>query len=403
MAVSLPKKNRKQPKACTSAFGRIFFGVDSTLYYSQVILNPSDAGRCYQRNDPTSEDIPDLLDTDGGEIEIKDCQNIQAIKAFRNGVLVFASNGLWYVSNPDGGFTATAYNIEKISERGVSSVRSIVEANGAMFYFSNNGIMSVNSNEFNVLQATDITENTIRSHYLRFFSGKKSEGVFKDSLQQIEWWNPEANGRGLVLDLSLGAFYPQQQASTTTVLKSPFTIYNKVYYPSYTLTSFSYNFSLPQNTTFKDFGVDQEAFLITGEETLGKFANKKSIAQAKVYFRKTETQITSYTDGAYVFDKPSSCLFQARWDFDNSDAFGKYTGVLSGSGKGKAMQLYKPLQRGFIPDAYPYTFDTGEKLISKKFNIRGNGDSVRFVFQTEPEKDLQLLGYSVSYTMRGKV
>lgn len=96
-------------------------------------------------------------------------------------------------------------------------------------------------------------------------------------------------------------------------------------------------------------------------------------------------------------------MFQARWDFDKSAAYGKYTGVLNNVGRGQAMQLYKPMQRGFIPDAYPYVFDTGESLISKKFNIRGNGDAVQFVFQAEPEKDMQLLGYSVGYTMRGRM
>jgi len=153
---------------------------------------------------------------------------------------------------------------------------------------------------------------------------------------------------------------------------------------------------------FQDFGTDQNAYLVTGFETLGKFSNKKAVSQARVFFRKTETTITDYVDG-YVFDKPSSCLFQSRWDFDNSNAYGKNTGVLDGVGRGQAMQLYKPMQRGFIPDAYPYTFDTGEALISKKFNIRGNGDAVQFVFQTEPQKDMQLLGYSVSYTMRGRM
>ena len=72
-------------------------------------------------------------------------------------------------------------------------------------------------------------------------------------------------------------------------------------------------------------------------------------------------------------------------------------------GSGKVMQLYKPLQRGFIPDAYPYTFNTGENLLSKKFNIRGNGDAVQYVFEAEPLKDMRMLGYSVNYTMRGRM
>jgi hypothetical protein len=407
MAVDAPKRNYKNPVACTSAFGRFFYAVDSIVYYSQVLVSPNDAGRCYQSNDPTSSEIPDLLATDGGVLELEDSRNIKAMKAFRSGVIIFAGNGVWYISNADGGFTATAYNVQKISDRGVESTKSIIEGQNAVYYFSNNGIMRLTANEFNNLQVDDIAEDTIRSYFLSNYAGRKVEGVYDEGKKQCIWWIPESAGRGLVFDTRLGAFYPQMMSSTSTYLKSPFTIENAVYYPSAVQAedtlSLTYNFSDTTNTQFKDFGTDQSAYLISGFETLGKFANKKSISQAKVYFRKTETEITGFADNSYTYDYPSSCLFQARWDFDNTDAFGKFTGILPTSGKGKEMQLYKPMQRGFIPDAYPYTFNTGESLISKKFNIRGNGDSVQFVFRTEEEKDLQLLGYSVNFTMRGKM
>lgn len=407
MAVNTPKRNYKNPVACTSAFGRFFYAVDSFVYYSQVLISPNDTGRCYQSNDPTSSEMPDLLDTDGGVLELEDSRNIKAMKAFRSGVIVFAGNGVWYISNSEGGFTATAYNVQKISDRGIESTKSIVEGQNVVYYFANNGIMALTANEFNNLQVTDISEERMRSYFLANYAGKRMEGIYDEGQKQCIWWTPEIGGEGLVFDTRLGAFYPQKSASTDTYLKSPFSIENAVYYPSAVLAgdtlSVDYNFSNTRNRQFKDFGEDQTAFLISGFETLGKFANKKSINQAKVYFRKTETEITAYTDNTYVYDYPSSCLFQARWDFDNTSAFGKFMGVLPSGGKGKEMQLYKPMQRGFIPDAYPYTFDTGESLISKKFNIRGNGDSVQFVFRTEAEKDLQLLGYSVNFTMRGKM
>ena len=405
MAVSATKKRYKNPVCTTYAFGRIFSAVDSLIYYSQVIINPSDVGRCYQNNDPTSSEIPDLLDTDGGVIELEDTRNIKAMLSFRSGVLVFAGNGVWYVSNPEGGFTATAFSIQKISDRGIESTRSIVEGQNVVYFFSNNGIMALTANEFNNLQVDDISEDRIRGYFLAFFAGKGANGVYDSAKKQVVWWIPEKEGRGLVLDTRTGAFYPQKSASTTTTIRSPFTIENALYYPSYTTTAttVSYNFSNLNNRQFKDWGEDATSYLVGGFETLGKFSNNKSITQAKVFFRKTETEITNFVDNQYVYDFPSSCLFQARWDFDKSDAFGKYTGIIGTSGKGKEMQLYKPMQRGFIPDAYPYTFDTGERLISKKFNIRGNGDSVQFVFRAEPEKDLQLLGYSVSYTMRGRM
>ena len=407
MAVSVPKRNYKNPVACASAFGRFFYAVDSIVYYSQVVISPNDAGRCYQSNDPTSSKLPDLLDTDGGVLELEDTRNIKAMKSFRSGVIVFAGNGVWYIANPNGGFTATAYSVEKISDRGIESPNSIIEGQGVIYYFSNNGIMALTANEENNLQVADIAEERIRSYFLTNYAGKRAEGVYDDGQKQCIWWIPEVQGSGLVYDTRLASFYPQKLASATTYLKRPFTIENAVYYPSATqllgATTISYNFSNTTNRQFKDFGVNQSAYLISGYETLGKFANKKSISQAKVYFRKTEGVITGAVDNAYTFDYPSGCLFQARWDFDNTDAFGKFSGLLPTSGKGKEMQLYKPMQRGFIPNAYPYTFNTGEGLISKKFNIRGNGDSVQFVFRAEDEKDLQLLGYSVNFTMRGKM
>lgn len=44
----------------------------------------------------------------------------------------------------------------------------------------------------------------------------------------------------------------------------------------------------------------------------------------------------------------------------------------------------------------------GESIIHKRAKVRGNGKAVQFRFEAEPGNDLRLLGYSVSYTMRGK-
>lgn len=406
MAVNAPTTNIKNPNCCASAFGRIFYAVDSTLMYSQVLIAAQQAGNCYQNNDPTSETIPDLLDTDGGVIPLEDSVTIKALTPFKSGLLVFASNGVWYVYNADGGFKATGFNIAKVSERGITSVRSIVEADGSVFYFSGNGIMQIQGSEFQVLNATDITAQTIRSYFLTSFSGRNANGVYNEADKQIVWWTPDNTSDGLILDLEIQAFYPQKQSNDLYTASRPFRVNNATLYPFYTTGTTGINYSLaqPESILFEDFGVDIPAYLVSGWETLGKFANKKSIQQAKIFFRKTETQITGFTNGAYVFDKPSSCLFQARWDFDNGNQYKKWVGVTAlAGGSGKAMQLYKPLQRGFIPDAYPYVFNTGEGLISKKFNIRGNGDAVQFVFEAEPAKDMKMLGYSVNFTMRGRM
>ena len=97
MAVDSPKKNFKNPTSCASAFGRFFYAVDSMVYFTQIVETDSDVGRCYQQNDPTSSEFPDLLDTDGGVIELEDTQRIKAMQSYSSGVLIFAGNGVWYI------------------------------------------------------------------------------------------------------------------------------------------------------------------------------------------------------------------------------------------------------------------------------------------------------------------
>lgn len=403
MAVDNTTVEYENPVTCAYAFGRLFYGVNSLVYYSQVLNSPSDAGRCYQNNDPTSTEIPDLLDTDGGVITLEDTRKIKLITPFKSGILVFASNGVWYISNPDGGFKATAYNVEKVTSNGLTTPRSVVVVEDTVLYFSNNGIFSISPNEFGAMKHTDLTEKTIKTYFIETFSNRTMSGVYDEANKRVEWWPVVAGQSGLVFDIQLQAFYPQRSACGVCRLISPFSITNTVYYPAENTDSDEYAFSVMSNRQFKDFGVDQEAYMISGYETLGKFSNKKRSTGAKVLFNKTETQITGYEDGEYQFDFPSSCLFQSRWDFDETEAYGKFSGDTGVTGRGMQIQLYQPMKRGFIPDSYPYDFDTGEKYISRKFSIRGSGDAVQFVFKAEPEKDLQLLGYSVVYDMGARM
>lgn len=406
MPIPEPKIKLKNPNCCTSAFGRIFYAYDSTVLFSQVLQSGKDAGRCYQNNDPTSEDIPDLLDTDGGVITLEESIRIKALRLFKSGVLVFSTNGVWYIYNPDGGFKATAFNVAKVSERGIESERSIVEAEGAIYYFSNNAVIAISASEFDVLQSQDVSSPKIRAYFLSNFAGRGAQGVFDSPKRQVVWWTTGLNPQGLVYDLDTQGFYPQAVESEDYRLSKPFTINNAVFYPAWRAVpspeAVEYVPCQLTSGNFKDFGEDIDAFLISGYETLGKFSNSKRANTLKTFFKKTETEITGFEDGAYTFDYPSSCLFQARWDFDSSSAGNRWHGDLTG-GLGRTIQLYQPLQRGTIPDSYPYDFDTGESVISSKIRVRGSGSAVQFVFQTEPEKDMKLLGYSVSYDMGARM
>lgn len=406
MAVDSPTQEFKNPVTTAAAFGRLFWAGGSTVYFSQVLRTTKTAGFCYQLNDPISEEIPDLLDTDGGYIFLDGAQGIRTMTPFRTGVLVFAENGVWYIYNPDGGFKATAFNISKITERGITDIRSVVAVDGSVWYISDNGMMRIDANEFDNLTASDISESTIKSYLIENHVGKGVIGTYDPKEKQV-WWINKSDGKVLVYDVTAEAFYPQENASDNRYgLSIPFYRNNTFEFTAWSDTTNVLEFGICGLTDaqFKDFGVDQEAYMVTGPETLGKFSHSKSIVEGKAYFNKTETQILGFDGSNYIYDLPSSCLFQARWDFDVSNAYAKWVGTTPDApGSGIQIQLYNSGRRGFIPSSYPFTINNGEGVIKKKFNIRGSGDAVQFRFEAEPEKDLQLLGYSVNYSMAGKM
>ena len=83
----------ERPTCCTYAAGRVFYGMNNTVYYGQVIEGESIDGlnKCFQRSDPTAEQLSDLLDTDGGTIPVNGAINIKQIEAFGNGCLLYTS------------------------------------------------------------------------------------------------------------------------------------------------------------------------------------------------------------------------------------------------------------------------------------------------------------------------
>ena len=405
MPIENPTLN--QPVCSTAAFGRIFYGVNNFVYYSQVLVVPRGAGFCYQINDPTSDDNPDLIATDGGRIEIDEAVNIFRIFPYRGGILVFAQNGVWYVFGPDGGFTASNFNVSKISERVLDNVDGIVQAESYVYFLSTTGIHVLAATELNFIEVNDISETTVRSWYLDNLQGKKATVEYRGKEKQI-WFVSTTDDNILVMDLRLNAFYPQQNSGSKQIQRGLGVGDESFVFPnsSHDGETCSYNFATDTSEDFKDFGVDQTAYLVSAYETLGKFAHKKAITYADVYFNKTETTITGFDSDnqVYLYDTPSSCLFQARWEWDNSNAYSKWVGrTTNDSGSGKKMELYNPMRRGFVPDAFPWTMDTGESIIHKKIKVRGNGRAVQFRFEAQAEKDMQILGYNVNYSIKGRM
>ena len=87
----------------TAAYaGRAFFaGLGTRVYFSRILPDIRAIGDLYQVNDPTSEEFSDLLDTDGGWIDIPEAAGINKLHVFGSSLLVFARNGVWRISGVD--------------------------------------------------------------------------------------------------------------------------------------------------------------------------------------------------------------------------------------------------------------------------------------------------------------
>lgn len=190
----------------TTYAGRIFYsGISSrvvggdkfspnmtgSVLFSQVVTNDGDIGKCYQEADPTSPTDNDVVDTDGGVINISGIVGIVALMSVRTSLFVFASNGVWQIRGDDGGFRATSFQVNKISSIGVFSPESIVEANGVIFFWATSGIYSLTPNQVDniTFDTTNVTLNTIQRAYdsLPDLIKKTAKGYYDLKENSIRW------------------------------------------------------------------------------------------------------------------------------------------------------------------------------------------------------------------------
>lgn len=405
MAIDI--ENRRQPICTASSFGRIFFGIGSRVYFSQVYLNSEESlGRMYQSNDPTSADNPDLLPTDGGEIQIPQAEDIQFLEPFYNGILAFARNGVWHILGGDQGFSALGYSVRKINSFGIIPGQSVVRYQSTVMYLASEGVITCEVNENANVFSQNLTESTINSFYEEFIDQEYEPSTdpldvnhrFSAAVDPVKkvilWVKREFNATecdGLMFDMRAGAWYPQRYS-----VPAERVIYTRDH--GLVLQCKDYLTTI-SNPVLKDVvggsTYDYEYYIQTQPETLKMFSHKKSAPNMLILFNKTETEITDYdfNEQAYQYDKPSACTLTVTFDFDGSGAGNRVT---------KPKDIYRPLPRNYMPASIPTSFDTGDTVISFRDIIRGQGKAVQFRFDGTPGKDMQILGYSVEYSTRGR-
>lgn len=205
-----------RPNTVAFYAGRVCYGIAGEVYISQLLNRRRDnAGKCYQEADPTSEDISDLVDTDGLVIPIPEAGEILALDTVGSSLIVFANNGVWSISGTDGGFKSTDYAITKVSGTGILSRTGLVNADGTLLWWGEAGIFTIRQdNVSGSASVVSLTETTIKSFYLDITPTVKNVAVgdYDKATNTITWLYGEDEqqvyGNILRFNATLSAFYP---------------------------------------------------------------------------------------------------------------------------------------------------------------------------------------------------
>jgi hypothetical protein len=442
----------------TSYAGRIWYGgfsaqlvggdsesprMTSYILFSRLVQNISDIYKCYQEGDPTSAEIPDLVDTDGGFLRIDGAYNIQGLVNVGEALMVVAENGVWKITGGSGyGFKATDYLTSKITEHGCISPGSITIVDNTFMYWSDDGIYHINQNQYGDWVGTNITTATIQTLFdnIPYLAKVRCQGAYDSYQRQIRWmYNNYFDAdppKELVLDVNLTAFYqtelkaisPGQLPRPLAIVKvPPFTTTSKdatvlngvgntvvnasinnviisqksvvsqtseLYYivaDSISGGTVRLTLAYYRDDEFTDWvskdgiGIDAKAYLLTGYASGGDFQRQKQVPYITVYSKKTEI---GFTDD-YVPINPSSIIVQGQWGWTNLAASNKWT---------NKFQAYRHVRFWAPPDASS-GFDDGESVVTTRNKLRGRGRVLSLLFETEPKKDFHLFGWSYVITV----
>ena len=421
--------------------GRIFYaGLTSSknsgkILFSKQLDNITEADRCYQQNDPTSESFSDLLDTDGGVINLPDAHNIQKLYAIGSTLFIFAENGVWQISGVDNVFRATEYSISRITEVGLTNPDTFVSVSGAPLWWSKHGIHTIAFDDASGKgREQNLTIPSIQKFFDRIDGNAKQRCIsaYDATNQRVHWFYPNNNtgdlhkkNRVLTLDIALQGFYPWEVADSDV---NPSYIVGAAYfkgfgsdYVDFDVTTSNGNdvitsagddvvisklsqlsqadssvglmvrdgatgklgFGFFNSPTFLDWDdASYSSYAEAGYDFLGDLVLKKNAPYIQVYLRPTETGFAGSDELGYNPVRESSLLVSSYWDFRKATS-------------SAPQQAYRLKYMPVVNESDLGTWDYPENVVTTRLKMRGHGRSMRLRFESEPGKDFVLLGFGV--------
>ena len=428
-------------KAVAAFSGRVFYaGLTSSknsgkVLFSKYLDNMTEVTRCYQQNDPTSEEISDLLDTDGGVISIPEASNILKLHAFGSSIFVFAENGVWQIEGVDGVFKATEYSISRVSQIGLNNPKAFVSVEGVPIWWSKHGIQTLTFDQVSGrAKAENISIGTIQTFFEAIDGNARREctAVYDETNKRVHWFYPSNNetvgnkkNKVLTLDVNLQSFYPWTISDSAS---NPDYILGAEYYPGFgsnfvdndvitsvgadvitsggddvvvsQLTDLSQadaaivlmvfdgatgkmTMGLFSGTEFLDWGdTNYSSFAEAGYDFMGDLILKKNAPYVQVYLRPTETGFSGSDTAGYDPVRESSLLVSSYWDFRTNTS-------------SSPQQAYRLKYTPVVNESSLGTWDYPEKVVTTRLKMRGHGRSMRLRFESEQGKDFVLLGFGI--------
>jgi len=329
-----------------------------------------------------------LLPTDGGVIQIQGCGSIYKLFPIQNGLLVFAANGIWFITGSQGiGFTANDYTITKISSVQSISSTSFVNVTGLPYFWNEEGIYSVQPAKGGGLEVDPITVGTILSFYnsIPVQSKKYVRGDYHPIDYNIQWVYRSTVESGVTtryqFDKILNFNTYNKACIPYTIPAAHVTVngINDISGPSVDATkpTFKYlstnlgppglTWSDEHDDGYVDFrsddgGTNYTSYFITGYKLRGQAIKK---------FQPQYIQMYSRTNGA-----ASSYKIQGIWNYSNSRSSGKWSSI---------QLVTNALTR----------FDT----IFRRHKIRGSGYALQFKIMSVDGMPFDIQGWAVVDTV----
>ncbi len=428
--------------------GRLFYGgcsdarLSDRIYFSKVIEDDSDFGKCYQEADPTSEFISDLLPTDGGYIVIPNLGTLKALTPYGGALLALSSEGVWLIGpGPQGLFAATGYSLRKITDAGCLAPQSVILADNVPMYWSTSGIYAIiEDSNSGFLSAKNVSQDTINSlfHSIRHEEKKRVKGCY-DSVRKRVFYlynsrlvnppdgNPSLEGEAsefstsvtpigviddadvpavtydsaLIFDLRLGAWVKWYFADKAIWVRDALCLATN--YDSGDLNGAlrilcqedgtkKFYIGGITGTDYKDWNTEAPAFLYTGPDSLGEPERFRYAPYVHVFMRKENnvpivvdqdpdalTQAAVNSDvDLTVAGKTPSLFMQPRWDWARGSNSGKINNYV---------QVYRESRK------HPEAFG----MVVTKNKIRGRGRNLFLAFKAGPGAPAWLDGWTVKY------